>query len=437
MVHIELDAVIPDVFDATGVCDIYNVDDIAYNVYTGKLIALHQEGEGMLSEINPLNSQIENIIFDLNVYDLEGLGFNYLGELFGTLGEIGGPINAFLYIDLYGGDADFINSIDPTDQYTDFEAFDCFTTYNDLALLLEVESQEQINNINTVTFQLTIFNQGNFPNTNISLTNYIPEGLILDDSNWMDTGDGNASYNFDGVLKPGEDHTITVTYLVKPGFEKQTLTNTAEISSSYLPNTMDLLSSYYPADFRGNPTPLPDWDSQPNNENNEINVVDNDLKGGGPNALQNQDEDDHDIALIQVQPVALTVNPELCGSADAGSALVEIIFSEASPFTYEWKDANGSVIHQGSTNDTIYQISNLTSGLYTVTITDAFNKKSTFEVVVPSLSELDGNDNCNNPCPEYLVVPEGEMYGNFKAREIIEIKGEVKKSQTALFDICE
>jgi len=198
---------------------------------------------------------------------------------------------------------------------------------------------------------------------------------------------------------------------------------------------MELLSFNYPTNVWGNPVTIPDWDSQPDNENNETNVVDNDLNGGGLNSIHHKDEDDHDIALIQIQPVMLTVNPELCGTQ--GSAEVEILFSGVPPFKYKWIDANDNIVRDISTDFTTLSISDLSSGCYTVTVSDKLNQTSTFEVVVPSLSELGGNDNCDNTCPEYLLVPEGEMYGNFKAREIIEIKGEVKKTKTAVFDICQ
>jgi len=43
----------------------------------------------------------------------------------------------------------------------------------------------------------------------------------------------------------------------------------------------------------------PDLDSYPDDINNEVNVSDNEINAGGLNA--NQDEDDHDIAVIEVE----------------------------------------------------------------------------------------------------------------------------------------
>ncbi len=300
-------AIIPEVFDSTfkrgEKFDLYDVDDIAYNSYTGQLFAMqNQDGPGILTELDPTSGDVVSIIYDVPDDDMEGIGFTYLGELYGTTGDNGSTqlnSNTFIHIDLQASSTTTLSFIDPSGREVDFEAFDCFTAYNDLALLLETESNQLVNTGGEITFLLTIFNQGDFPNNNISITNYIPKGLTLADSNWMDSGDGKATYTFEDILQPGEDHTIKITYTVDSGYEGQTLTNAVEISSSFLPDIIDVLSLYnYPTDLRGNPTALPDWDSQPDNENNETNVVDNEMNGGGLNA--NQDEDDHDIAVIQV-----------------------------------------------------------------------------------------------------------------------------------------
>jgi len=162
--------------------------------------------------------------------------------------------------------------------------------------------------------------------------------------------------------------------------------------------------------------------------------MDNELNGGGSNSQSLKDEDDHDIAMVQVQPVILTVNPEICDKR--GSAKVEILFSLAAPFTHIWRYNNGNIFHQHTTFDSNYIIPELVSGKYMVTVTDAFNKTSIFEVVVPLLSELDGNPACSILCPAYLVVPDGEMTGHFQAQNEIDIQGYVKKSETAVFNIC-
>jgi len=210
-------AIIQEVYVSTIGNDSYDVDDIAYNVYTGQLFAIHNlGGSGELTQLDPLNGQVLAVIYSPPDDDLQGIGFTYFGELYVTSGDNGNTMqnsNTFIQIDLQASSSTTLNFIDPTNQHKDFEAFDCFTAYNDLALLLETESQQLANTGSEITFLLTIFNQGDFPNTNITITNYMPEGLILKDENWMDASDRKATYTFEGILEPGEDQTLTITYI--------------------------------------------------------------------------------------------------------------------------------------------------------------------------------------------------------------------------------
>jgi len=426
-------SIIPEVFGGTRPFDLYDVADIAYNTYTGHLFALqNQDRFGTITQLNPLNGQIEAVIFDIPDEDVEGLGFTYLGELYGTIGDNGETqlsSNVFIFFDLNGSSTTTLNFIDPTNQHTNFEAFDCFTAYNDLALKMETDSniQQPVNIGDSVSFLITIYNQGKFFNSDITITNYIPEGLILSDADWKDLGNGTATY-LNQWIASGTSVEIPVSFIVDPAFKGASLTNTAEIKSSFNVDITDGL---------GNPLALSDWDSKPDNENNEENVIDDEINGSGLNAIQNNDEDDHDIAILQVNslPAVLTINPEFCDAL--GSAQVEITSNMEPPFTYKWWDANGNLIDENTSLSTVYQLSALASRIYTVIVSNTLNQTSTFKFQIPFLAESGGNLNCDSPCPEYLVVPEGEIYGDFKAEQVIEIQGYVNKSKTALFDICE
>jgi len=239
---------------------------------------------------------------------------------------------------LAAGSTSTLNFIDPTNQYSDFEAFDCFTAYNDLALKMEVDNttNQPINIGETVSFLITIHNQGKFSNSDITITNYIPEGLILSDEAWIDLGNETATYTINQSIEPGTSIEILVNFIIDSKFNGTSLTNTAEISSSFNPEITD---------SRGNPLALPDWDSKPDTKNNETNVIDNELNGGGSGTLliKDDDEDDHDIAVIEIQSL---------------------------------------------------------------------------------------------PCPTFLVIPDGEINGYFQAQQEIDVRGYVKKSNVAVFDIC-
>ena len=131
-------AVVPQVFDNSFNGDVYDVDDIAYNPYTGQLFAIqNQDGPGTITELNILTGEVEAVIYDLPDDDVEGLGFTYLGELYATTGDNGSTqqaSNSFIFIDLAAGTTLPLLPIDPTGVEVDFESFDCLTAFNDLAL---------------------------------------------------------------------------------------------------------------------------------------------------------------------------------------------------------------------------------------------------------------------------------------------------------------
>jgi len=315
-------AVVPEVFDGSFGGDVYDVDDIAYNPYTGQLFAIqNQDGPGTITELNPVNGSVESVILDISDDDVEGLGFTYLGELYATTGDNGSTqvqSNSFIFINLGAGTTQVLNPIDPDDgiapapgfpggEEVDFESFDCLTAFNDLALdkLLDPNSPTIVYPGDNVTFNVTVYNQGDFANSDITLTDYIPAGLILNDATWTDLGNGTATTTIPGPLaaNPGgapPSVTVPITFTVDPSFTGTSITNTAEITSSFNPDITAL---------NGSPLPLPDIDSNPDDQDDEINVVDNEITGGGPNA--NEDEDDHDIAPLTVEIFDLALTKQL------------------------------------------------------------------------------------------------------------------------------
>lgn len=51
-----------------------------------------------------------------------------------------------------------------------------------------------------VIFTITVYNQGTVTAQNIELTDYIPNGLTLNDGDWTNNGDGTASYMLAGPI---------------------------------------------------------------------------------------------------------------------------------------------------------------------------------------------------------------------------------------------
>ncbi len=417
-------AVIQETIDEEYGNDIYDVEDIAWNPYTGQLFSIiNQNSSGVVAELESSTGKINAVVRDLSIESSGGLGVSYLGELFANTKVSNGQmciINVFAYG--YGFENPFCYDFD-----SKVEAFDCSTAFNDLALSLELDptTQQPITGGSEITFTITIQNQGDIDNTNITLTNYTPQGLTLSDANWTELSNGTAILNVDHQLKSGTDFEIPVTFLINSDYIG-TAFNAVEITSTF---------NYDITDDLGNPIPLPDVDSNPDdNSTNDCLNCDIDI----PDLVY---EDDFGIVNFSVEQVdnlaymMIDMKPENCNAL--GSATIQILSGGMPPFTHKWVNIAGETVHNQTTNYPQHQIPNLKSGGYYVTITDAINQANTFSTIVPFIAPLEGNANCINTCPEYVIVPTGSASGNFMAEEILEIKGYVEKINNALFDICE
>lgn len=151
----------------------------------------------------------------------------------------------------------------------------------------------------TVTFVITVFNQGDVSATDIEVVDYLPAGLSLADDDWTVEGDV-ATISVPGTLAPGESASVEITVEV---VSADGLVNTAEIADAT------------PVDPDGDPLVMPDGrlvpdvDSTPDREDGEDPLddeIDQDARAGGG------DEDDHDVAELTI------VAP---GAAEEGGAL--------------------------------------------------------------------------------------------------------------------
>lgn len=339
--------VVPSVIDpVTGETNI-DVDDIAFDPYTGVLYAIQNIGGsgGVLTTLD-LTTGAPTIVGSFGVDDMEGLGFTYLGELYGTTGANGpdpNDSNRFFYIDKTTGAVTEINGISNT--LIDFESFDCFGSFNDLALIKQVAASQTtpIYPGDQVTFDITVINQGNMDVTNILLTDYVPVGLTLLDANWAMAGN-DAETTITSVLSPGNSITVPITFTIDSTFAGS-LTNEAEISAVDFTDGTDTY-------------PVGDIDSFYDQDPNNDNVVDDVVDGGG--ATVGEDEDDHDLASILVDCVDDPV--EVCENQPIN---IEII-AGAGFTNYQWyKDG---VLIAGETNQTYIATA---TGTYTYTVDGA------------------------------------------------------------------
>jgi len=149
----------------------------------------------------------------------------------------------------------------------------------DLALLKELSPTQTLPVFEgqDATFLITVYNQGTVDVTNVTITDYIPAGFLLNDSDWTSVSASEAYMVITDVIPVGGSHQVEVTMTVQPGAAGSDLVNFAEISEA--------------EDTQGN---MPeDVDSTP-----DTNNIDDWVDGVIDNT--SGDEDDHDPAQLPV-----------------------------------------------------------------------------------------------------------------------------------------
>ncbi|WP_158549995.1 SdrD B-like domain-containing protein [Runella aurantiaca] len=178
------------------------------------------------------------------------------------------------------GTYQFIYTLNDCSDTVQIQVPTCIAPVFDLALrkTLAVGQSASVVAGSTVTFTITVFNQGNVDATNIQVTDYIPAGLTLNDANWSVVGSTATLNTVIASLAAGASTTRDITFVVSTGVTGS-ITNLAEISSAT--GGVDVDSSP---------------DSNPANDGTPKNDVINEsgLTGG--------DEDDHDPEVITVTP---------------------------------------------------------------------------------------------------------------------------------------
>jgi len=134
-----------------------------------------------------------------------------------------------------------------------------------------------------VVFEIEVFNQGTLDAFNVSVVDYIPTGLTLNDPAWTEAPAGLATINTpipDVTILEGSE-TVSITFTIDPTFMGTSITNVAEISSA--DDDMDAT----------NGIPM-DVDSDPDMTNDDTIGADNVINN------ENGDEDDHDPETIVI-----------------------------------------------------------------------------------------------------------------------------------------
>jgi len=208
----------------------------------------------------------------------------------------------------------------------------------------------------TVTFSVTVYNQGGIDATDVEVKDYVPEGLSLAPAsapNWTVSVD-TAILTMPFSLAAGADSTLSISFVIDADFMGDTLVNRAEISN--FDDDNDPLTD-----------PPIDEDSTPNDNGMDAAEVDtpdeqDDDGDGTPGTMDDPaDEDDYDwegIPVVQNFDLALVKRIDL--NATPGP------FTYGSTVTFEIE-----VVNQGSLDATGVEVSDyIPDGLSLVTSAD-------------------------------------------------------------------
>jgi len=174
----------------------------------------------------------------------------------------------------------------------------------DLALRKRLVAGNVLRYLGSVNFEIEVFNQGNISLKNINIIDYLPKGFSLNPSavnlGWT-MENGYALFNLKNVLNPNEQVKLILSLDAGTGVDFASLNNVAEITG-FEDNNGTVLSAF---DFDSNPDKNP-----ANDKGGELFSITDDLITDHGNI----DEDDADIATVDVFDLALTkkvVNPKL------------------------------------------------------------------------------------------------------------------------------
>jgi len=203
-------------------------DDIAVDPTTGVMYASVNSGgsSDRLIIVNKVTGATTDIA-SITVPDIEGLGTDFSGQLWGTSGTQG-----VLY------EIDKSNGIGsngrPIDNGSDYESVDCFaispTVSIDIDITKTVDDATPTEG-DTINYTIGVGNAGPATATTVQISDLLPAGVTFSSAaasqGLYDPATGNW---FVGTLNPGSSVTLTLAATVDAGTSGSTITNTAGVA---------------------------------------------------------------------------------------------------------------------------------------------------------------------------------------------------------------
>ncbi len=195
--------------------------------------------------------------------------------------------------------------------------------YADLALTKSIEN-ERVKPGGTAIFTITVYNQGSQPIDKVTVTDYLPEGMLLDDDNWDAVNDHKATITveLDEPLYKDNSVNLTIQTKIRENQKAGALINFAEISAM---------------SYKGEDLSYRDIDSTPDGEDNNDNGGNVDSETDGSiNLSKLMDEDDHDPAKVIVIESELTSSVCLSNATDSNDGQYKDEFEIVGPSGDSW-----------------------------------------------------------------------------------------------------
>ena len=265
---------------------------------------------------------------------------------------------------------EYLNAPGTTDNASDYDDYDpAQITVNqtfDLALVKKLDSSTPgpFMQGSAVAYKITIYNQGTLDATKIEVTDYIPTGLMLSDSNWSGIGVIGPTTTVDTIafLSAGDSTTLSISFVISSNFMDTLITNNAEITAAF--NALGLTDEDGDLlNVNGNSGDISELGSD-----NDYSDDDENAPGDEDNELDVDDYDPAQIVINQEFDLALVKNLAESGPIFSGDTVTFNI----TVYNQGTMDATGVVITDyvptGMTNvdpdwiGNTFSIGNLASG---------------------------------------------------------------------------